>query len=191
MLAIAEQRKAGVTHIDDAAFRVARTHVPYVPERKIILALPPPARVLLFVLQIFFFTLSLRVGSGDEVREGARGVVRISRAREFDAYPTARNFSWGTNGNTVLDRKEMAWCMGGSRRLAGERIQYDSAQEAEGVRKRNLYDAVGTFAGILFCIRVLRVDCTGGRRRIRRGVPERKFGGRCTFFWGWGYELEA
>ena len=161
------------------------------PEGKIILALPPPARVLLFVLQVFF-ALSLRVGSGDEIREGARGVVRISRAREFDAYPATRNFSRGTDGYTVLDRKEVAWCMRDSRRLGGERIQDDGAQEAKRVRKRNLYDAVGTFAGILFCIRVLRVDRTGGRRRIRWGVPEGRFGGRCsTFFWGWGDELEA
>ena len=74
-------------------------------------------------------------------------------------------------------RAEKRWPGGGSRRLAGERIQDDGAQEAERVRKRNLHNAEGTFTGILFCIRVLRVDCTGGRRIIQWDVPEQWLGG--------------
>ncbi len=71
------------------------------PEGEIVLALPPPARVLLFVLQVFL-TLPLCVRSGDEIREGARGVVRVPRAREFDAHPAARNFPRGADGYAVL-----------------------------------------------------------------------------------------
>ena len=67
---------------------------------------------------------------------------------------------------------EKRWPGGGSRRLAGEHIQDDGMQEAERVQKRNLHNVEGTFTGILFCIRVLRVDCTGGRRIIQWDVPE-------------------
>ena len=69
------------------------------------------------------------------------------------------------------------WPGGGSRRLARERIQDDGMQEVERVRKRNLHNAEGTFTGILFCIRVLQVDCTGGRRIIQWDVPEQWLGG--------------
>ena len=76
---------------------------------------------------------------------------------------------------------EKRWPGGGSRRLAGECIQDDGVQEAESVQKQNLHNAEGTFMGILFCIRVLRVDCTSGRRIIRWDVSEQWLGGS----WKW------
>jgi hypothetical protein len=44
---------------------------------KIIFTLPLPARILLFILEVFF-TLSLRVRGGDNIGEGAGGVVRVA-----------------------------------------------------------------------------------------------------------------
>ena len=67
---------------------------------------------------------------------------------------------------------EKRWPGGGSRRLTRECIQDDGVQEVERVQKWNLHKVEGTFTGILFCIRVLRVDCTHGRRIIRWDVPE-------------------
>ncbi|KAH9028679.1 hypothetical protein EDB85DRAFT_1892417 [Lactarius pseudohatsudake] len=70
---------------------------------------------------------------GDEIREGARGVVRVLSARQFDPYPATRDFSRRANGYAVLDRKEMAWRTRRRRGVAREYEQDDSAQEAEGV----------------------------------------------------------
>jgi hypothetical protein len=46
---------------------------------KIILTLPLPTRILLFIFEVFL-SLSPSVRSGDNVGEGARGVVRVTRA---------------------------------------------------------------------------------------------------------------
>jgi hypothetical protein len=44
---------------------------------KIILALPPPTSILLFIFEVFF-SLSSSVRSGDNVGEGAGGVVWVT-----------------------------------------------------------------------------------------------------------------
>jgi hypothetical protein len=67
------------THINDPALRVTRAHVPHMSKDKIILALPPPARIFLLIFKIFLpFSPSGR--GGDNVGKGAGGVVRVTRA---------------------------------------------------------------------------------------------------------------
>ena len=78
------------------------------PNRKIILALPPPARILLLILEVLF-TLPLRIRSGYKIREGARGVVRVPRAGKLNAHSAARNFTQSTGKYTMVDGEEMTW----------------------------------------------------------------------------------
>jgi len=93
-------------HIDDPVLRVAHTRFPHMPERKVVLALPAPARVLLLILEVLL-ALSLRIGGSDEIGEGARGVVRVPRARELDAYPPPRDLARRADRYAVVDGEEV------------------------------------------------------------------------------------
>ena len=67
------------THVNDPALWVTRAHVPHMSKDKIIFTLPLPTRILLFIFKVFL-SLSPSVRSGDNVGEGAGGVVRVTRA---------------------------------------------------------------------------------------------------------------
>jgi hypothetical protein len=77
------------------------------PKGKIIFTLPPPARILLFILEVFL-TLSLRVRGGNDVGEGAGGVVRVTRAGQLNAHPSTRYVTVRANRYAMVDGKEVA-----------------------------------------------------------------------------------
>ena len=131
------------------------------PDRKIVLTLPTPARILLVVLEVLL-TLSLRVRGGDEVRERARGVIRVPRAGQLDARPATQDFARLADRYTMVHDEEVAGhpvpLRGRGDGVAGEEEKDERTQVAEGVRERSLHDSICALARILGSQGVLRID---------------------------------
>jgi hypothetical protein len=125
----------GPTYIDDPALWVTKARFPHMSKRKIVLALPTPIRVLLLVLEVLLI-LSLRVRGSDEVRERARGVVRVSRTGQLDAHPTAHDLARLADRYPMMHGEEVPRNAGPLRSrevIAGEEERDERAQVAEGV----------------------------------------------------------